>query len=246
MNKIFRLLEEQTRALCTVRRHRGGNRLWWYALLVFCLAGGVARAQNVGSVFGTVVDSSGALVPAATAKLTEPEHGFSRTVTANAKGEYLFPDVPIGVYTLTVEALKFQTSVDQGIIVDANQNVKMDIKMFVGAASTDVTVTTEGSTIDSRSATLGTMIDNKLVEDLPINGENVVALAALLPGVTNVNAPSTETNERGGPTYTVSGSRNTQNLMLFDGLMWNNLFYNTGISYPPHEALQEISVLLNN
>ena len=54
------------------------------------------------------------------------------------------------------------------------------------------------------------------------------------------------TNERGGPTYTVSGSRSTQNLMLFDGLMWNNLFYNTGIAYPPHEALQEISVLLNN
>jgi hypothetical protein len=90
------------------------------------------------------------------------------------------------------------------------------------------------------------MIDNKLVEELPINGENVVALAALLPGVTAVNAPTTETNERGGPTYSVSGSRNTQNLMLFDGLMWNNLFYNTGISYPPHEALQEISVLLNN
>jgi hypothetical protein len=90
------------------------------------------------------------------------------------------------------------------------------------------------------------MIDNKLVEELPINGENVVALAALLPGVTDVNAPTTETNERGGPTYSVSGSRNTQNLMLFDYLMWNNLFYNTGISYPPHEALQEISVLLNN
>jgi hypothetical protein len=69
----------------------------------------------------------------------------------------------------------------------------------------------------------------------------------LLPGVTDVNAPTTVTNERnGGPTYSVSGSRNTQNLMLFDGLMWNNLFYNTGISYPPHEALQEISVLLNN
>ena len=158
----------------------------------------------------------------------------------------MFPDVPVGTYTLTVEASKFKTSVDSGIIVDANQNVKMDIKLFVGSAEANVTVVSEGSTVDTRSATLGTMIDNKLVEELPINGENVVALAALLPGVTNVNAPTTETNERGGPTYTVSGSRNTQNLMLFDGLMWNNLFYNTGISYPPHPALQEISVLLNN
>jgi hypothetical protein len=61
-----------------------------------------------------------------------------------------------------------------------------------------------------------------------------------------LNAPPTNTSDRGGPTFSVSGSRNTQNLMLFDGLMWNNLFFNTGIEYPPHPALQEISVLLNN
>jgi len=226
-------------------RDLSGNRIWIW-VLVFCLGGGIAHAQNSGSVFGTVADSSGALVAAASATLTDSQHGFTRTVTSNGSGEYLFTDVPIGTYTLTVMAKSFETAVDEGIIVDANQNVKLNVKLVLGAATTDVTVTTEGSTVDTRSATLGTMIDNKLVEDLPINGENVVALAALLPGVTGVNAPTTTTNERNGPTYTVSGSRNTQNLMLFDGLMWNNLFYNTGISYPPHEALQEISVLLNN
>jgi hypothetical protein len=236
---------EQVGAQHLSRRHFRIVRLW-LCLLSLCFAAGMAHAQNGGSVFGTVTDSSGAVVPAATATLTDTQHGFLRTVTSNSSGAYLFPDVPVGTYTLTVGSPTFQTSVDQGIIVDANQNVKMDVKLVLGSANTDVTVTTEGSTVDARSATLGTMIDNKLVEDLPINGENVVALAALLPGVTGVNAPTTVTNERDGPTYTVSGSRNTQNLMLFDGLMWNNLFYNTGISYPPHEALQEISVLLNN
>src|ERR1017187_7964507 len=200
------LLEERTGAPSPAPRRICGPHLWLYVLLAFCLATATARAQNGGSVFGTIADSSGAVLPRATATLTDPDHGFTRAVTANSSGAYLFPDVPIGTYTLTAE----------------------------------------GSTVDARSATLGTMIDNKLVEELPINGENVVALAALLPGVTDVNAPTTVTNERNGPTYSVSGSRNTQNLMLFDGLMWNNLFYNTGISYPPHEALQEISVLLNN
>ena len=240
------LLEERTGAPSPAPRLICGPHLWLCLLLAFCLAAGTARAQNSGSVFGTIADSSGAVLPGASATLTDPDHGFTRAVTANSSGAYLFPDVPIGTYTLTVKSPKFQTSVDQGIIVDANQSVKMDVKLSLGAATSEVTVTAEGSTIDARSATLGTMIDNKLVEELPINGENVVALAALLPGVTAVNAPTTETNERGGPTYSVSGSRNTQNLMLFDGLMWNNLFYNTGISYPPHEALQEISVLLNN
>jgi hypothetical protein len=244
MSKLPR--EKQPQVFGLVRRHLSGYRLWPFWGLAFCFACLPAHAQNSGSVFGTVTDSSGAVVSNAKATLTEPEHGFSRTVSTNSGGAYLFPDVPIGTCTLTVEAPNFKTSIDQGIIVDANQNVKMNVSLALGSASTDVTVTTEGSTVDSRSATLGTMIDNKLVEDLPINGENVVALAALLPGVTNVNAPTTVTNERNGPTYTVSGSRNTQNLMLFDGLMWNNLFYNTGISYPPHEALQEISVLLNN
>lgn len=239
-------VEKEAAAPRPVCRGRARAGSWICLLLALCFSTAICRAQNVGSVFGSVVDSTGAVIPGASATLSNPEHGFTRTVTSNSSGAYLFPDIPVGTYTLTVESPKFQTSVDEGIIVDANQNVKMDIKLFVGAASTDVTVTTEGSTVDSRSATLSTMIDHKLVEDLPINGENVVALAALLPGVTNVNAPTTETNERGGPTYTVSGSRNTQNLMLFDGLMWNNLFYNTGISYPPHEALQEISVLLNN
>jgi hypothetical protein len=240
------MLKERTGAPSPAPRRICRPNLWLCLLLAFCLAAGTARAQNGGSVFGTIADSSGAVLPGATATLTNPDHGFTRAVTANASGAYLFPDIPIGTYTLTVKSPKFQTSVDQGIIVDANQNVKMDVKLSLGAASSEVTVTAEGSTIDARSATLGTMIDNKLVEELPINGENVVALAALLPGVTDVNAPTTVTNERNGPTYSVSGSRNTQNLMLFDGLMWNNLFYNTGISYPPHEALQEISVLLNN
>lgn len=244
MCKIFR--EDETGVPSSVRSHFYGRCLWLCVLLLFCMAGDVAHAQNGGSVFGTVVDATGAILPGATATLTEPEHGFTRTVTSNSSGAYLFPNVPVGTYTLTVQSTGFQTSVDQGIIVDANQNVKMDVRLTAGATSQEVTVTTEGSTVDARSATLSTMIDNKLVEELPINGENVVALAALLPGVTNVNAPTTETNERGGPTYSVSGSRNTQNLMLFDDLMWNNLFYNTGISYPPHEALQEISVLLNN
>jgi hypothetical protein len=244
MNKI--VCEEQATPLRPVRRQLRVGRAWIYLLLFLCLTAGVGQAQNVGSVFGTVVDSTGSVIVGAKATLSEPDHGFSRTVASNASGAYLLTNIPVGTYTLKVEAPRFETSVDLGIIVDANQNVKMDIRLAAGSATTDVTVTTEGSTVDSRSATLSTMIDNKLVEDLPINGENVVALAALLPGVTNVNAPTTSTGERSGPTYSVSGSRDTQNLMLFDGLMWNNLFYNTGIEYPPHPALQEISVLLNN
>ena len=119
--------------------------------------------------------------------------------------------------------------------------------MVTGSTSQSVTVVDNSSSaIDAKSATLGTMIDEKLIEDLPIDGHNAVALTALLPGVVDVNAPATFTGDTKGPTFSASGSRNTQNLMLFDGLMWNNLFYNTGINFPPPNSLQEISAVLNN
>ena len=140
-----------------------------------------------------------------------------------------------------------KTAVITDIKVDADTNTKETVKLLRGSASDTVTVEDTTSTaLDAKSSTLGTLIDNKLIEDLPIDGQNIVALSALLPGVVNVNAPATFTGDTGGPSYAASGSRNTQNLFLFDGLIYNNLYYNTGVNYPTPNALQEVSVLLNN
>jgi Carboxypeptidase regulatory-like domain/TonB-dependent Receptor Plug Domain len=217
-------------------------------LVLWALGGTLARgqAQNTGSIYGTVIDPSGAVIPNATVQVNEADKGISRTQKTGKTGDYTISSLPVGVYTLTVTADGFQKYVADSITVDADKAAKIVAKMVVGDQDVTVNVDAEGATLDTRSATIGTMIDNKLVESLPIDGNNVVALAGLLPGVTDLNAPATNTSDRGGPTYSVSGSRNTQNLMLFDGLMWNNLFFNTGINYPPPHALQEISVLLNN
>jgi len=206
----------------------------------------LGQAQNSGTILGNVVDPTGAAVRFATVTVAETEKGINRTVQTSQTGDYQLPSLPVGTYILTVTAGGFQTFVADGIVLDADKSVKLVVKLVLGDAKETVTVDANGSALDTNSATLGTLIDNKLVEELPIDGRNVVALASLLPGVTDLNAPATNTSDRGGPTYSVSGSRNTQNLMLFDGLMWNNLFYNTGINYPPPNALQEISVLLNN
>jgi hypothetical protein len=217
-------------------------------LAAFAASGTMAwgQAQNTGSIYGQVTDPSGAVIPNASITLVEPDKGFKRSVTTSKSGEYNLADLPVGVYTMTVTATGFQTYVADKINVDADKSAKIVAKMVIGDKGETVTVDAEGSALDTRSATIGTLIDNKLVEGLPIDGNNIVALAGLLPGVTDLNAPATNTNDRSGPTYSVSGSRNTQNLFLFDGLFWNNLFFNTGINFPPPNALQEISVLLNN
>jgi hypothetical protein len=210
--------------------------------------GGVAyaQAQNTGSILGNVTDPGGLALVGATITVAETSQGVNRTVTTGKSGDFLLPSLPIGTYVMTVSSGGFETYVASDITVDADKSVKLVVKMTVGSAKDQVSVDAEGTALDTNSATIGTLIDNKLVEELPIDGRNVVALAGLLPGVTDVNAPATSTGDRNGPTYSVSGSRNTQNLQLFDGLMWNNLFFNTGINYPPPNGLQEISVLLNN
>jgi hypothetical protein len=206
-----------------------------------------AVAQNTGSIYGSVQDSSGAVIPGAVVTASDPVHAVTRTVKSNGSGEFTISGLSIGTYTLTVTSLQFESSVITGIRVDANADIKETIKMVTGSTAQTVTVVDDSSSaIDAKSATLGTMIDEKLIEDLPIDGHNVVALSALLPGVVDVNAPATFTGDTKGPTFSASGSRNTQNLFLFDGLFWNNLFFNTGINYPPPNSLQEVSVVLNN
>ena len=211
------------------------------------LAARPAVAQNTGSIFGSVQDSSGAVVPGAAVTASDPSHAVTRAVKSNGSGEFTLNGLPIGTYTLTTTSPQFENSVITGIRVDANSDIKEVVKLVTGSTTASVTVVDDSSSaIDAKSATLGTMIDEKLIEDLPIDGHNVVALTALLPGVVDVNAPATFTGDTNGPTFSASGSRNTQNLFLFDGLMWNNLFYNTGINYPPPNSLQEVSVVLNN
>jgi hypothetical protein len=215
-------------------------------LLVWPATRAKGQAQNTGTVAGNVTDKQGAIIPGATVTLKNVAEGVTLSAKSNGHGQYLFSDVPVGVYNLMVVAPSFENFVVTDVHVDAATNMREDAHMVAGSVSASVTVEANGTTIDTRSATLGTMIDSKLVEGLPIDGENAVSLAALLPGVTNVNAPTTFTSDTGGPTYSVSGSRTTQNLFLFDGMIWNNVFYNTGLNYPPRLALQEVSVQTNN
>jgi len=204
------------------------------------------QAQNTGTLAGNVTDATGAVIPNAALTLTATAQGRSVTVQSNAKGEYLFSDVAIGLYQLHVEASTFASSQITNIAVDADQNIRLDVTLDPESAKGTVEVQAGSVSVDTRSATIGTMIDRTLVQNLPIDGNNIVALAALLPGVTDVNAPTTFTSDTGGPTFIVSGSRSNQNLFLFDGAIWNNQYSNSGLNYPPPFAHQEVSVLLNN
>jgi len=205
-----------------------------------------AQSQNSGSISGSVADTQGGIVVNATVTLTSVDQGTVAVAKVDQRGEYQFLNVKPGGYVLSVSAPTFENYTADSVTVNASENLRIDAKLAPGSANETVTVAAPSATVDTRSATIATVIDPTLVQNLPVDGNNVVALAALLPGVVNVNAPTTFTSDTGGPTYTASGSRNNQNLFLMDGAMWNNVYYNTGLNFPPPLMLQEVSVQLVN
>jgi outer membrane receptor protein involved in Fe transport len=203
-------------------------------------------AQGNGTIHGTVTDPAGAAVPGAKVIALLDERGTIRELATSPEGDYIFPALAVGTYTITVEAQGFKTFRRSGVTLTTEQNVRVDVRVEVGNVTESVSVTAEAPLVDSRSSVVGTLIDSRRVTDLPLNGRNIIGLAALLPGATNVTAPQTFTGDRSGPTLNVSGSRGNQNLFLFDGQQFNAVFRNTGLNYPPPDALQEVKVLTNS
>ncbi len=201
--------------------------------------------QGTGTIFGVVTDPSGAAIPAAKVTALLVDRGQVRTVESNERGEYVFPLLTIGMYRVSAESDGFLPFGRDNVELTANSNVRVDAQMALAGTTESITVTDAVPLVDSRSSTVATLIDSRRVTELPTNGRNVVQLAFLLPGVTQVSAPQTFTGDRDGPQVAISGSRSTQNLFLFDGGMFNALFRNSGMNYPPPDALQEVKVLMN-
>ncbi|HKD72673.1 MAG TPA: carboxypeptidase regulatory-like domain-containing protein [Candidatus Acidoferrum sp.] len=215
-------------------------------LRVLVFATPVLHAQGTGTIHGSVTDASTAAVVNAKVTAILEERGTTRAATTDSQGTYVFPLLPIGSYTIRIEVNGFKVFVRSGIELSANENDRVDAQLEIGDTSQSVTVAAEAPMVDSRSSVVGTLIDTRRVTDLPTNGRNVISLAGILPGVASISAPQTFTGDRSGPTLSVSGSRQNENLFLFDGAQFNAVFRNTGLNYPPPDALQEVKVLTNS
>jgi outer membrane receptor protein involved in Fe transport len=203
-------------------------------------------AQGIGVIYGTVTDPSGAGVAGAKVEAALTERGTTRAGTTTEAGEYVFSAMPIGTYDIRVTAAGFQQFHHEAVTLNANQNVRVDAALTIGSINQSVVVQASTPLVDARSSVVGTLIDGQRLTDLPTNGRNVISLAALLPGVTDVSASQTFTGDRSGPTVSMSGTKGNANLFLFDGQDFLAAFRNTGLNYPPPDALQEVKVLTSN
>jgi hypothetical protein len=152
------------------------------AALLHCLAGKAFAQRSTASVAGSIVDESESAVPGARIVIRNLATGLERTVDSNDLGYYAVPALPTGPYSVTVSKTGFQTQSVPQLILEVDQNATIKISLKVGAISEAVSVTAEATTLDTRTATLSTVINQKQINDLPLNGRNVLQLMQLTPG----------------------------------------------------------------
>ena len=222
----------------------------WSTAVVFLIISAFPRPAatqtTTATLLGVVRDASGAIVPQTQVTARNVSTSFTRSATADETGTYLIPNLPVGQYSVTAEKVGFRRFIRDGITLTVNQNARLDIDLSVGEVSETINVTAQLAGVDTRSSTLGEVVDQIRIQELPLNGRNAMALARVVPGVISVSAPTVVTNGRNGPDLTVAGGRDTQNEFRFDGTSHQNLTHNSGLNFPSPDALQEFNVLTSS
>ena len=210
-----------------------------------------ASAKEKGAVTGTVTDQTGAVLPGATATITNTA-GFTQTATANDRGEYSLQGLPAGTYTLTVSAPAFKDFRSDGLTLAASQSIAIDATLEPAGTSTSVSV--EGqkvSQVETETSQIVGNITQKELVSLGLNGRNFTQLIALTPGVSNqTGQDEAKVGVLGSVRYSVNGGRVEYNSFDVDGGDVLNAGLNGNQStltvYPSLDALSEVQVLTSN
>ena len=211
-----------------------------------------AFGQAFGEITGVVTDPTGAIVANASITVTNPATNLVRKVASNSSGNYSFPALMPGMYNVRAEVQGFQAEVRTKIELQVQQTARIDFQLRVGAVTETIEVTGGAPLLNTENASIGTVIDNKRIVDLPLNGRNFLQLVSLSPNVSaafNVNggtstgAASTRLGgDRANQSFSVSGSRREFNNYSIDGVTNTEPNFNAYLFLPSVDAIQEFKV----
>jgi hypothetical protein len=218
------------------------------SLIVLALLLGVAlsaRGQvESGRFVGNITDAQGAAVPHATVKATNMGTNITQTVVTDSSGDFVITPVAAGIYSLNITATGFQTINTSNIEVQVGQIVREDLRLKVGEATTTVQVYTDVPILSTDTATLGTVMNNQQLTDLPLNGRGFYRLAELTPGAALL--PATGNSLAIRPEIvngnTISGIRGSAISFLLDGVDVSEQHQGGTFIQTSIDALQEFSV----
>ena len=204
---------------------------------------------DTGSITGTVKDPSGAVIGGAKVTLTNAGTGAALTTTTDSDGTYKFSPVRIGAYKIDTSAQGFQTVTQTGVTVNVGTNIEVDFSLKPGSTTETVEVTAAAPVLQTQDASVGQVIDQRNVNNLPLNGRNFTFLAQLVQGV-NSPQPDTRGNAASGA-FSANGFRPAQNNYMLDGVDNNSdtVDFLNGTNFvvlPPVDAIQEFKVQTTN
>jgi len=219
-------------------------------LYLFCLALVLTLplyGQTLGEIVGEVKDTTGAVVPGATVTATNVATNASRTASTNEAGLYAFPALVPGMYRVRVEMRGFKPVTRSDIELQVQQTARIDFTLEVGQLSEAVEVTGAAALMTTENATVGTVIENRRIVELPLNGRNFLQLVSLSPNVTYGFATPGQTSGRQGGTrsdqnISLSGMRGSWNHYTLDGIENTDVNFNLYILLPSIDVLQEFKV----
>ena len=223
-------------------------------LSIGLLVGVHAQSSTTGNITGTVRDPQGAAVPKAEVTVTEEKTGATRTVTANDDGFYNIPTLPAGVYTVSTSPTGFKKTISPGVELHVNENKTVNLDLQVGQVTETVTVTSESAPVEVRSGEVSSLISEKQVTELPLNGRNYAQLALMVPGVSPVTQAGAGgafatrgTGLNSGVDMSVNGNQSNANLWTVDGV--NNMDVGSNrtlLVFPSVDSIQEFRVERNS
>ncbi len=208
-------------------------------LAIFAMTFAASAQTATGTITGNVTDGTGAIVPGAKVSIENQNTGVKQTTLVNGNGSFLKSYLNPGSYKVTVEQAGFDKHVTSNIKVSVQQTIELEIALKVGEVSTAVEVSANTAQLSTTTSTVSTVITNKAMLDLPLNGRNPFGLAALVPGV----FPG------GGSTPWISGGRNASSEITIDGtsviVPENNVsIQDTGYT-PIVDTVEEVAVITN-
>jgi hypothetical protein len=210
----------------------------------------IARSQTIfGSIAGAVTDASSVPIPGVPVTLTNLATGEKRVATTGNEGLYQFVNLIPGNYRIDAEKGGFRHFTRQPVVVEVQQAVRIDITMEVGEVTQSVNVTAETPLLQQQTSSLGEVVEQKLANDVPLNGRNVFNLMALAPSVVpqgqSMSNPTGQ-NPFARNNYQIGGAFANQGVENLDGVPLNNGYLNLPSFIPTQDSIQEFKVQTSN
>jgi len=216
-----------------------------FAALLYLGAAPRSSAQSTGTLRGTVTDQSGAAVANASVAATESNTGISRSVATNESGIFVFPNLPVGVYSLKISAPGFATQNRPALELLTGQVIDLSVSLSVGKQSTEITVTSDTQQIQTSTSTVAQSVSEQQMRDLPLNGRNPLQLTTLTAG-TVLTTTGTESGQEDNTGLSVNGLRATENTYTLDGTIYVDRFFDSVPTMPNPDALKEFTIQASN